>query len=454
MDSIFQFIKANPGIAITLGFFGLGGLIAIKERIGFYFWYLIVVAVGFSAAFMTGSQLYFYSFMLGMLTAFAEIIGKFSDEPLKALNTPHALLYHLFNGLIAALALKLLFIFGAPNNTPIDQVRLVVAAGLGSMVIMRSKLFNLKVGGEDVAFGPDQIVKVFFRFMEAAIDRVRAQSRVEFVKERLKEIDFDSVYDYSFTMLDAAQALDGAEKDRVRKAMKDIKTSDVKEAQFRSYSLGFLLLNQMGEDFVSKLFDNAPPEWKIRAPIPEKREERLIDKIPLIRTAKEQPVFFFAYGTSMSSRRLRERLGWDDVEETRFAELVTPRKATLEKYRLEFNAPHGEPPDCEGMPNIVVDDHSTVEGVLYQLKEDTFQYLDLTERGYKRSPVNVKVDGNTQAANAYIAEVARDNLKPTPQTVEAILEGAREHQLSEPYLGSIKNTPTLVEVEQATAAIP
>ena len=439
---VFDFIKANSFIAVTLAFFGLGAMVAVKERIGFYFWYLVVMLLGFAAAFLTNNQLYFYCFMLGMLTAFAEFIGKFSDEPLKSLSTPHALLYHLFNGVVAALALKFLLIFGSPITTPVEQLKVVMVAGLGSMVMMRSKLFNLKVGGEDVAFGPDQIVKVFFRFMEAAIDRVRAQSRVEFVKEKLKDIDFDAVYDYCNTMLDAAQALDTTEKDKAKKAMKDIRTGEIKDKQLRSYSLGFLLLNQMGEDFVSRLFDNAPPEWKIRAPIPEKKEERLLDKIPIL-GSKAQTVLFMAYGSNMSSRRFRERLGWLDVEETKFAEITAPKKATLTGYRLEFNKPHGESPDPEGLANIVEDQNAAVEGVVYQLTQPALEYLDVIETGYKRKQVSVTVNAKNDNAMAYVAETTREGLKPTKALIEMLVEGAREHGLDESYIEKLQSRQTL-----------
>ena len=442
IKEMLDFIKGHAGIAVTLAFFGLGAMVALKERIGFYFWYLVVMLIGFSAAFVTNNQLYFYCFMLGMITAFAEIIGKFSDEPLKSLSTPHALLYHLFNGVVAALALRFLLIFGASIATPADQLKVVMAAGLGSMVVMRSKLFNLKVGGEDVAFGPDQIVKVFFRFMEAAIDRVRAQSRVEFVKAKLKDIDFDAVYDYCNTMLDAAQALDSTEKDKAKKAIKEIKTGEIRDTQLRSYSLGFLLLNQMGEDFVSKLFDNAPPEWKIRAPIPEKKEERLIDKIPLI-GSKAQSILFMAYGSSMSSRRFRERLGWSDVEETKFAEITAPKKATLKGYRLEFNKPRDDSADQEGFANIVDDANSSVEGVVYQLTQPALEYLDVVETGYKRTEVTVKVNDQDVKAMVYVAEATRDGLKPGKELIDMMLEGANEHHLSDGYIQQIRHRETL-----------
>jgi len=38
-----------------------------------------------------------------MATAFAEIISKFTDEPIKALSAPQAVLYHVLNGLVSSL---------------------------------------------------------------------------------------------------------------------------------------------------------------------------------------------------------------------------------------------------------------------------------------------------------------------------------------------------------------
>jgi len=68
-----------------------------------------------------------------MVTAFAEIIGKFRDEPLKSLQTPQAVLYHLLNGAISVFALKVFFLtFGEPM-AQIDQIKAVTASGFGSM---------------------------------------------------------------------------------------------------------------------------------------------------------------------------------------------------------------------------------------------------------------------------------------------------------------------------------
>ena len=68
--------------------------------------------------------------MLGMITAFIEIIGKFQDEPIKTFQTKEALFYHLFNGLVAAFGLYLLILFGVSTETPLDRMKVVVLARL------------------------------------------------------------------------------------------------------------------------------------------------------------------------------------------------------------------------------------------------------------------------------------------------------------------------------------
>ena len=254
-SNLFQYVQTYPKLSFgaVIALLVIGSL--FYERMGFYVWYLGVIALGGVIAFGFDATLYFYTFLLGVATAFAEVISKFSDEPLKSLKTPHALIYHLMNGLVAVFALRVLFVFlGTPAPSDLQtQMKYVLSAGLGSMVLMRSKLFNIKIDDQDVSFGPEQIVKIYFNFMEAAIDRVRAKSRIDFVRERMRNICFDAVYDYAITMLQAPQAWD---KDRRAKARKDLEAvkRTQKISQLKSYDLGFILLNNMGENFLTELF--------------------------------------------------------------------------------------------------------------------------------------------------------------------------------------------------------
>ena len=183
IQGLSEFMARHTGFVIAAGVGTIFILAMAFQKWGFYTWYFIVVLLALAGSLLSREKLYFYAFLLGACTAFAEIIGKFSDEPIKSLRTPHALFYHLLNGAIAVFALKVLFVYGVAHETELEQLKVVVAAGLGSMLIMRSKLFNIKVGGEDISFGPEQIIKVFFQFMEAAIDRSPSA-----VQSRFREI--------------------------------------------------------------------------------------------------------------------------------------------------------------------------------------------------------------------------------------------------------------------------
>lgn len=419
----------------------------LSEKNRFYTWYFVVVLLAFESALLLGNDkghLYFYVFSLGLLTAFAEIIGKFSDEPIKSLRTPHAVLYFLFNGVIAVFALYILLVTvykpDSPEFDDVQKLTAVLTAGLGSMLVMRSKLFNVKVKNEDVAVGPDQIINVFFQFMQREIDRVRAQSRVDFVRTKLNNIDFDQVYHYSITMLHAAQE---DEDHRVALCKDEIAKLVVEtDKQLKSYQLGFQLLDAMGEGFVSKLFDNVPPEWMIRAPLPEKKEEGLLDKIPLISPRQEQPLPYMAYGPNMCSRKIREQLNWSEVEETKFHEATSPKKCTLKGHKLVFNKPAEN--SQAGLANIVQSSDAEIEGVLYQLSKEAVEFLDLNEKGYRRTQRDVIVDDKVEKGYLYVAESQREELKPEKGYLEIILEGAIEHQLSQKYIDWLKTVETVL----------
>jgi hypothetical protein len=133
------------------------GLAMRKPAFRVYAAYLVVVLLAAVLAGELQNWLYFFAFCIGGLTAFTEIITKFSDDPLKAFMTTQSVAYHVFNGVISVLALYVLLVNGAPADSDISRAQLVLAAGLGSMLLMRSKFFNVKVGNDEVAFGPEQL---------------------------------------------------------------------------------------------------------------------------------------------------------------------------------------------------------------------------------------------------------------------------------------------------------
>ena len=137
-SALIAFITGNFVLLALIFAVGVPVVSLLVQRFGMYVWYFGAILVLFLLSALTDNLPYFFAFTLGMATAFAEIISKFADDPLKALKTNHALLYHLVNGSIAAFALWVISINGIPSTHTWDHAKEVLAAGFGSMLIMRS----------------------------------------------------------------------------------------------------------------------------------------------------------------------------------------------------------------------------------------------------------------------------------------------------------------------------
>jgi len=428
-------VRNNIGLAIIATIAMAVGLIRLVVWAGILSWYAVVVGAAFIAGVLLGNVAYFYVFVLGTLAAFTEIIVKFSDEPIKTFKTQAALFYHMVNGIVAMFALYVLLLSGAPADTALERLKIVIVAGLGSILIMRSKLFDLKVGQTEIAFGPEQFVRVFLKFMEDAIDRVRAQARVEFVKRVLDNIDYEKVQPYCLAMLDAAQALEADKRQELEKRMKAIGEDSKNDKQLRSYQLGFAILNRMGEDYLTQLFRDPRPEWMIRAPVP-RDSEGLLSKVVLGR--KEELIPYFAFGRSMAIRRILERLGWSMEEARRAWEKNPPKPARLKGYRLVFAKAVGGGGNQDGLVTAVPDSTDTIEGVVYWLPPTATQFLgNAYEKGYRRVTVTLDVNGQALQAETYLSDVA-EVVRPSKAYVELMVSGAQEHRLSEQYLERLR----------------
>src|SRR5262245_16278483 len=410
-QAVLDLIKQNPTFAvIALGI--CGAFVTQIIQWSFYTWYFLVLAGAAAIAVFTGSPLYFYAFLLGVTTAFAEIIGKFNDEPIKSLRTPHAVVYHVVNGLVAVFALYVVLLnMAGPPASKLDQLQVGSTAGLGWMMILRSKFFNIKVGNEDVSLGPDQIVKVFFSFMEEAIDRVRAQSRISFVKAKMDNLDYASISPYTRTMLNARQLLSDEETKKLNDAINTLET-DADAKQLKSYRLGFLLLNAMGEDFVSKLFEERRVEWLIKAPSVEAQPDSIMQRLPLL-GGQPKTIPYLAYGSSMATRRFRERLNWLDPQGAKALDDTAPTRAEPAGYRVQFSKPVNGGTSGMGYANVTPDPGRTVEGVVYQLTPQAIDFLERAEAGYVRQTLKVKAGGKEQDAVALVARSPQLDLRPS-----------------------------------------
>ena len=141
---------------------------------------------------------------------------------------------------------------------------------------------------------------------------------------------------------------------------------------------------------------------------------------------------YFDYGSNMASGRLADRgipfrvLG----------------RARLDGYRLALTRRSVR--TGTGVADIVVDPGSSVWGVLYELDDDAVAELDRKEGlpwAYSRRPVEVHPNGSgAEAAFTYVVSRREDDeVAPSSEYLESILDGAREHRLPAGYVASLES---------------
>ena len=437
-------------IAFCLAFVVLANVIA---SCGNYTWYPFIILTVWSWTWFSGQTDYFWVFVLGMATALAEIIGKFPDEPLKSVKTGHAVAYHVFNGAVAVFALYVLNLFTAYPTDAGGHLKNVLAAGLGAMLVMRSKLFNIKVQGEDVSFGPEQVVKIFLSFMEEAIDRIRARNRINLLKPHVELLNFSKLTQFSEYMKTMMRSSQTRTMEQEKAFLANItaindSTNGVVTERNKAFALGFVLLNAMGENFTIEVFENMPSDLRQIAP-PATATPTLIDKLLFKASSPaEATQYYMTYGTDMSGARFRERLRWSEEQ---FRVMPAPSNGVLSKYRIIFNKP--EDARRTGCANIVPDENENVEGVVYTLSKDQIHFLDNQAPGYQRKTVSVMVDNKPLDAEVYLATTTDDTLTADPIALNDVIKGAEEHKLSSAYIAKLQKFAATQHVDESTSSI-
>ncbi|WP_340695852.1 gamma-glutamylcyclotransferase family protein [Hydrogenobacter thermophilus] len=138
--------------------------------------------------------------------------------------------------------------------------------------------------------------------------------------------------------------------------------------------------------------------------------------------------YYFAHGSNMSQRQMKER-----CKEGKFKTLG---RAFLRGYRLVFD---GYSISWDGsVANLVPLEGGIVWGVLYEVSEECIKKLDecegVSSGYYKRVKVEVhSEDGKSFMAYTYLREPLEEG-KPSREYIETLLEGAEAVGLPEEYV--------------------
>ena len=148
----------------------------------------------------------------------------------------------------------------------------------------------------------------------------------------------------------------------------------------------------------------------------------------------EKSIYYFAYGSNMSSKIFR--YGFRQLRPT------SAERAVLKGYSLTFTEP-GIPFFEPAFANVEVDSTAACEGVLYRITEKEMDDLDISEGGRAYNIISVEVDGaesGSTSALTFQSRAVAHGLPPSKRYIDILIDGAEEHGLSEEWVTMLKNT--------------
>jgi len=147
-------------------------------------------------------------------------------------------------------------------------------------------------------------------------------------------------------------------------------------------------------------------------------------------TMASRTVWHFAYGSNMNRSQMLSRAG----------KILEEHNASLPNFEVRFNK---KVRGGTAGANIQPSPGNTVHGVLYKIDEGAMRSLDRYEGvpdHYRRIEVQVTPEGGPPVpAQIYIASKVEKGLRPSAPYLQAMLDGAGEHNLPASYIGEIKS---------------
>ncbi len=215
--------------------------------------------------------------IIGGVLGLCELLARYRDEPARAIINIAAVIYILTNILAGAIALLLLNIFHVNFDIPAEESQklravLILTGGLGAMAFFRSSLFTFKIGEKDVPLGPGLVLQILLDVTDREVDRGRAEPRAVAITEIMKGIDFDkakaALPAYCFGLM---QNVSGEEQSAIGQQVTKLDTAAI-SLPVRSYLLGLLVLNVVGEAVLRAAINSLGDEIKIAAVLPSARQ--------------------------------------------------------------------------------------------------------------------------------------------------------------------------------------
>lgn len=195
---------------------------------------------------------YFIAAAIGACVGIGELVARYRDAPTRALRNPSAALYIALNASASALALALSHVFGWTFGVDGDDDAVrwaqVLIGGFGAMAVLRSAVFVVRVGDQDVGVGPSGFLQVILSATDRAVDRRRAGARAGEVARAMSGVSFEKAAEalpsYCLALMQNATQ---EEERALANQVKFLRVAAM-EDRARGLALGLALMNVVGID--------------------------------------------------------------------------------------------------------------------------------------------------------------------------------------------------------------
>ena len=220
---------------------------------------------------------------LGALIGIGELISRYRDDPASVVLTVPGVVYLMLNASAAAAALALIRLYGwsfgvEPGDTEKLRWIQVLVAGLGAMALFRSSLFNVRIGNQDIAVGPNTFLQVALTATDSEVDRQRAARRAKLVAKIMDRVLFDKAYTALPKLcVSLMQNLPPERAQQVEREAADLNSREGLSKRGKALTLGLILMNNVGVDVLSAAVTSLGDE--IATPANAEEVRKLTEKI-------------------------------------------------------------------------------------------------------------------------------------------------------------------------------
>lgn len=207
--------------------------------------------------------------LIGAMVGATELMSRYPDSPFRAVRNLSGFFYTLLNAIGAVLALYFIqrfnWDFGLTSMMTEVQVELTqtMAAAFGAMSILRSSLFNVRVGDHDLAVGPAAVLQVLLSATDRQVDRMRAEQRSEAIKKAMAGIDSYAQIKIALPThcMALMQNVSADEEKQIRQVADNIEKLEIADC-LKVLNLGLVLMNIVGDGVLKTAVANVVQSHK------------------------------------------------------------------------------------------------------------------------------------------------------------------------------------------------